>query len=330
MSGLPHIAPDIPVLGLSSEFAVKVILKGDSGLKSLVVHHYRLAKPDAVMMNAPDLIAFDPSKEARYMLFLKREPDGRYAPLDQVDPAWTSIFQLKDPAWDKMNSDDFKKWMECQTVAELARFRECDRDAAFAGNPPGGEGAGSLHEAALNGKLDKANALIKDHPNLVFDQNSYGQLSPLQIAAEYGQKQVAELLLANKADIEAKSYGNWTPLLDAVFGGHKALVALLLDHQANVNWADNWGRTPLHVAAENSYTDIAALLLEHKAAVNALNSDGMTPLHLAAVQGSKELVSLLLAYKADTTIKAKNGETPFDTAVRSGHQDVADLLRIRF
>ena len=68
------------------------------------------------------------------------------------------------------------------------------------------------------------------------------------------------MLLANKANVQAKSYGGWTPLLNAVFGGHKDLVELLLRSKANINYQEDAGRSALHVAAENGYTEIAALL----------------------------------------------------------------------
>lgn len=326
---LPGIGPDTPVVGLSSGFAVSIVLKGDDSLNQLVVHHYRLARPEALMMNAPSLIAFDPLAHARYLLFLKREPDGRYAPLEQVDPALSSILELKGPAWDKMNRDDFKKWLDAQRwLNSQGAQRNIGKDLSPE-IPTGGEGEGSLLEAAFNGKFEKAESLIKANPSLVFNQIGYGQQLPLHLAVQYGHKDIAELLLANKADVEAHAYGNWTPLLDAVFGGHKDIVELLLEHQAKVNYADNWGRTPLHVAAENSYSDIAALLLEHNASPNVVNQDGWTPLHQAAAAGCKELVAVLLDHNADASIKDKTGRTPLDLAVKNAHTNVVDLLRAR-
>ena len=111
---LKGISPDIPVVGLSSEFEIIVVLKGDSNLKRLAVHHYQLANPGEQMENAPQLAAFDPAESTRYLLFLRREPNGRYAPFDQVDPAWTSLFKLSGAAWDKMTADDFKNWMDAK------------------------------------------------------------------------------------------------------------------------------------------------------------------------------------------------------------------------
>ena len=47
---LPHISPAVHVVGLSSEFEVSIVLKGDNSLKKLVVHHYRLTNPKELMI----------------------------------------------------------------------------------------------------------------------------------------------------------------------------------------------------------------------------------------------------------------------------------------
>ena len=321
---LPFISPDIPVVGLSSEFEIIANLKGDKSLKELVVHHYRLANPDRPMLNGPCLASFDPKDSTRYLLFLQREPDGRYAPFDQVDPVWTSILKLSGTEWDNMTSNNFKNWMDAK---RWLRERPNPSSEISPKITPDGRAEGSLHEAAMNGKLEKAKALLKTNPDLVSSHASYGRLTPLQFAAEYGHKEVAELLLANKADVEAKSYGGWTPLLNAVFGGHKDLVQLLLTNKAEVNYQEDAGRSPLHVAAENGYTVVAALLLANKADVNAKNRDGDTPLHIAVGLGHRDLVELLLANKAEINAKDNRGRTPLDFAVLHNYQDLAELLR---
>jgi len=95
---LPNIAPDVHVIGLSSEFDIEVVMKGDVSLKKLTLHHYRLAPlPSNTMMdNGPDLVSFDADHyNTRYLLFLHRESDGRYSPVSgQTDPAHVSILRL--------------------------------------------------------------------------------------------------------------------------------------------------------------------------------------------------------------------------------------------
>jgi hypothetical protein len=321
---LPNISPDILVVGLSSEFEIIASLKGDNRLKKLVVHHYRLAHPHQPMFNAPMLAEFDAEKATRYLLFLQRESDGRYAPFDQVDPAWTSILQLSGTEWDKMTSDSFKNWMDAKKWLRERPNPSSDISPEITAE---GKAEGSLHEAAMNGKLEKAKALLKADPDLVFSHASYGSLTPLQFAAEFGHKDVAELLLANKADVEAKSYGGWTPLLNAVFGGHKDLVELLLRSKANINYREDAGRSALHVAAENGYTEIVALLLANKADIDARNRDCYTPLYVAVALGHRGVVELLLANHAEVNAKDKTGRTPLGIAVLRKYQDLAELLR---
>jgi ankyrin repeat protein len=325
---LHGISPDVHVVGLSSEFETVVVLKGDKSLKKLVVHHYRLENPKQLMGNAPLLASFKPKESTRYLLFLQREPDGRYAPFDQIDPAWTSILKLRGSEWDQMSPDTFKNWMDAKRWLREGPISEAPNLSGISPEiSPEGRAEDSLHEAAMNGKLDKARALLKANPDLVFSHASYGSLTPLQFAAEYGHKDVAELLLANKAEVEAKSYGDWTPLLSAVFGGHKDLVELLLKDKANVNYKEQAGRSALHVAAENGYTGIAALLLANQADVNATNRDGLTPLHLAVALGHKDLMELLLTNNADVNAKDNRSMTPLGFAVLHNYRDLAESLR---
>jgi len=321
-TNLSSFKPPVPVVGLSSEFEVGLVLKGDSSLKKLVVHHYRRAgHPE---WNEFNLASFDPKDSTNYLLFLKREADGRYAPLDQIDPASTSILKLGGAGWDKMKFEDFKEWLDAK---KWLRESPWPPGAMSPEITPEGRGDGSLHEAAMNGKLEKAKALIKANPDLVNSQASYGNVTPLQLAAQYGHRDVAELLLANKADVEAKSYGGWAALLNAVFGGHKDMVELLLTNKTDVNYKDDAGRTPLHVAAENGYTEIAAFLIANKANVNVKNREGLTPLHIAVALGYKDMVELLLTNKADINTKDNSGRTPLAIAVLHAYKDMAELLR---
>jgi ankyrin repeat protein len=59
--------------------------------------------------------------------------------------------------------------------------------------------------------------------------NNYGA-TPLHTAAVNGYKDVAEVLLAYKADVNAKTNNGMTPLHLAVGAGHKDLADLLRQH----------------------------------------------------------------------------------------------------
>ena len=84
----------LPVIGVETKLRVLVILKGDKSLKEIVLHHYRLAG-DPASTDGVMLTTFDPKTPHPFLLFLVREQDGRYAPLDQTDPAMQTVQRLE-------------------------------------------------------------------------------------------------------------------------------------------------------------------------------------------------------------------------------------------
>ena len=83
------------------------------------------------------------------------------------------------------------------------------------------------HEAAEAGNLEKLRALLKDNPDLVFSKDGHGW-TPLHHAAEEGYKGPMELLLAHKAEVNARTNNGETPLHLAAYWAYKDLVKLLL------------------------------------------------------------------------------------------------------
>jgi ankyrin repeat protein len=71
-----------------------------------------------------------------------------------------------------------------------------------------------------------------------------------------------EMLLANKAEVDAKDILGETPLHNASFMGYKDAAELLLASKADVNAEDKYGETPLHQAAAKGQKDIVVLLLQ--------------------------------------------------------------------
>jgi len=96
---IPNIAPAIPVVGLSTEFKISVVMKGDKSLKNVTLHHYRLTDPkkSPLAFDGPALVSFDcgPKQRVQFLMFLRLEKDGRYAPVSgQTDPALDAILKL--------------------------------------------------------------------------------------------------------------------------------------------------------------------------------------------------------------------------------------------
>jgi hypothetical protein len=85
---------------------------------------------------------------------------------------------------------------------------------------------GEIHDAAVNGDLEKVKALLKASPDLVASRDETGR-TPLHRAVLLGHKHVVELLLANNADVSARDNHGRTALDIASVGGSKDVIDLL-------------------------------------------------------------------------------------------------------
>ena len=145
-----------------------------------------------------------------------------------------------------------------------------------------------------------------------------------------------KFLIAQGADINRNNYRNHTLLHFAVINNKKEIAELLLSHKLNVNAKDDYGNTPLHFVAElnkktyldmgyyflvnnqldfdnrseNIRLDIVKLLFENGAIVDIRNDDYNTPLHLAARANNQDIAEYLLEKKASIDAKNKKGKTP--------------------
>jgi uncharacterized protein len=98
--------------------------------------------------------------------------------------------------------------------------------------------------AAATGNLP----VIKEHLAYGTDLNGaepVGGGTPLIAAALTGQTEIAGLLIAKGARVDAQNHDGATALMVAAFFGYPETVKLLLDKGADVNQANNNGDTPL-------------------------------------------------------------------------------------
>lgn len=194
--------------------------------------------------------------------------------------------------------------------------------------------------------------MINRTPGVVDAVNENG-VAAVMFALYYGRKEVAQLLLASGAKVDAfiaaaagdtrrleqavaadpavlqrHSADGWTPLHLAAFFGHKEAARRLLDAGASVlaRSSNGMNNHPLHAAAAGKRRDLVALLLERGADVNATQAGGWTALHAAAQNGDAEMATVLLANGADRAMRADNGQNALDLALGKGAQEVVDLL----
>jgi len=122
----------------------------------------------------------------------------------------------------------------------------------------------SIHQAARAGFID----IVRQHIASGTDVNiKHGARNdtPLHWAADKGQIEVAELLIANRAYVNAKDRYGQTPLYRAITGGYKDFVELLIAKGANLNVKDRRGRTPLRSAKDKGHKEIIELLQKNGA-----------------------------------------------------------------
>ncbi len=168
---------------------------------------------------------------------------------------------------------------------------------ALCGNSAFGD---EIHTLVQRDDVEKAKTLLAANPSLVSSTDEHGW-TPLYFAASQGHKAMVELLISNKADVNAFNQ-NFTPLRAAVLNHHPDVADLLLASGAKATIFD---------AAAGGYVELTQSQLNaNPALVFATDNTGGTALQLAARNGQKDTARLLLTYGADVNIKTGIGMTP--------------------
>ena len=187
-------------------------------------------------------------------------------------------------------------------------------------------------------------------------------VTPLHYATNKGHKEIAELLIEEGADVNAKSDGGLTPLDTAIFARKTETVDLLRKHGGKTGKELKAAGKPTEPVAEaakvrtscrsdtartadsqsTSYLNLLhdsrcccnrkyEAVKQHLAAetnVNTKDNKGdQTPLHYASVMGHEEIVELLIDNDADVNLKCSTGDTPLDWAMNFNHIETASILR---
>nr|XP_046232507.1 ankyrin repeat and SOCS box protein 3 isoform X2 [Scatophagus argus] len=106
-----------------------------------------------------------------------------------------------------------------------------------------------LHQAVYKGHSEIVRILASVCNLEAVDDH---KISPLFVAAQYGQQECLEILVKAGASVNTQAADLATPLLIASQEGHQACVDFLLDHGADPNIACSldWPQLPIHAAAE--------------------------------------------------------------------------------
>ena len=179
-----------------------------------------------------------------------------------------------------------------------------------------------LHMAARYEQLEALAVLLEEKAEInVQDRENK---TPLYCAANNGHIDIVKRLLEENADVTLISDHGWSPLHAAA--DNPEIAEMLIAHKANISLPkeDMW--TIFHLAIHWSATAVAKLLLEKGANCNVVNSDGNTALHLAIMKDDADMVHSMLEKGADFKIKTGNGLSCLDLAVKNKSAKVLEIL----
>ena len=182
---------------------------------------------------------------------------------------------------------------------------------------------GSIRNAVEFGDIDAVKEFLKAGEN-INEGLAKGGPTPLHYAAQHDRKEIAELLIAKGADLNAERIGGQTPLHKAAQHDRKEIAKLLITKGADLSMSTRDGQTPLHITALYNHLKVAELLIEYGADVNAKANNGRTPLHFASAKNNNEIARLLISKSANVNAERNDGLTPFDEVKAA---ETADLLR---
>lgn len=147
--------------------------------------------------------------------------------------------------------------------------------------------------------------------------------SLLMLAVRGNNVELARFLLDNRANPERRSPHGDTALMLAAMLGHKEIAELILARKPEINHA---GWNALHYAAFSGRAEIAAMLLAAGADINLKAPNAQTALMFAAKNGHLETVRILAGANADPGVRDPVEGTALDMARKAGHKDIVAFL----
>ena len=186
----------------------------------------------------------------------------------------------------------------------------------------------TIFDAAAGGYIEIAKAQLKGNPALVTATDNSG-FTALHSAARNGHKDIVELLLGYKADVNARDSIGMSPLeVACAFSSaprtrseqgpaktdYEGIAELLIANGADIKGGYQYGMTALHDAAGAGFTNAVKALLDRNPNVNARDNYGRTPLDMAAARGHRDVINLLVARSAEMDPKVREGLKALDDA----------------
>ena len=114
--------------------------------------------------------------------------------------------------------------------------------------------------ASYFGHISLIKSLLDMGANPNIPSNNQLKVSPIHSACAISNFQIAELLINNGADVNAKQMQGVTPLHSAANNGQTLLAKLLIDNGADLNAKMGNGLTPLRLALGKNFRETAEFI----------------------------------------------------------------------
>lgn len=187
----------------------------------------------------------------------------------------------------------------------------------------------SLHAIVTRGNIAAVQAALAAgaDPN----QRNAAQETPLLVAVQQDQTEIAKVLIAAGANINAQAENMDTPWLLAGASGRIEMLRAMIPKGPDFSIRNRYGGNALIPACERAHIETIELLLTTPIDVNHINDLGWTCLLEIVILGDggerhQQAAKLVLDAGADPNIADKDGVSPLAHAKKNGQEVVARLI----
>ena len=183
-----------------------------------------------------------------------------------------------------------------------------------------------LVKAVTEDDLEAVQLALLNTPN-VNARDEATNYSALERAISNGNREILQVLLWAKADVNARDNNGQTPLMMIGEDTTSEMIWDLINAGAKINLRDHDGDTALISAAEVDNVEALKVLLDAGAKVNETNNDGQTALIVAAQNNLVHNVRALILAGANVNARDKEGKSALMYALDEDHKAVVRLLK---
>lgn len=180
-----------------------------------------------------------------------------------------------------------------------------------------------LHLAAMGDRVDVAELLTAMGAD-INAQNDEGETA-LHLALRSRRIKMVRWLLQRGARTDIRAKGT-LPMIEALKAG-PAMTQLMLEAGEKLEVLDTHDNWPVHLAVQSGKMTFLEMILQQGVQVNNKNDLGMTALHLATKAGREDMVRELLRKGADVSLTTNEGLTAMEVAVQTFNLKLIPILR---